>query len=56
MNRPPMPEGIGTYHVIARSRKATWQSRGTRDARKIDEIATACGLAMTAGVVAWSIL
>ena len=44
MNRPPMPFGIGTYHVIARSRQATWQSvtpaaqraarpqRGRRDA------------------------
>ena len=26
MNRPPMPNGIGKYHVIARSRQATWQS------------------------------
>ena len=46
MNRLPMPNGIGTYHVIARG-EAPWQSRGTRDARKIDGIATACGLAMT---------
>ena len=35
-------------HVIARSRKATWQSRGTRSTPKIDGIATPlAGLAMT---------